>query len=300
MSAGFRVFPEKLITRGARILLPLVAVCLLAGACSSVRLGYDAMPLWLGWQIDRHFGLDAGQRELVSERLDALHRWHRQTQLPAYTGFLQAVRSHLDGGGADADDIGRWRAHVLAAWTPVAERAAPDLAALALTLRPAQLERLARRFERSNRELRDELLPDGAQQRDAARADRVLKRARFFFGDLPERDEQEIRALASALPASEADWLAEREARQQTVLGVLERIVRERPPPEVAERWCREVLSGLWRSADPARGAAIARSTAAGDALSAALLQRAAPAQRDRLVERLRGFADDFSVLAAR
>lgn len=291
---------EKLITRARRILLPLVAVCLLAGACSSVRLGYGAMPLWLGWQIDRHLGLDAGQRELVSARLEALHRWHRQTQLPGYTVFLEAVQSRLDGGGVGAEDIGRWRAHVLAAWTPVAERAAPDLAALALTLQPAQLERLARRFERSNRELRDELLPEEAQRREAARADRVLKRARFFFGDLPARDEQEIRVLAGVLPASEAEWLAEREARQQAVLGVLARIVRERPPLEVAEHWCREVLAGLWRPTDPQRGAAIARSTAAGDALSATLLQRAAPAQRDRLAERLRGFADDFSVLAAR
>jgi hypothetical protein len=300
LDADFRVPTEKLITRLTRILLALVAVCLLVGACSSVRLGYGAMPLWLGWQIDRHLGLDAGQRELVSARLEALHRWHRQTQLPEYTAFLASVQLQLAGGAVDVDDIGRWRAQVLAAWTPIAERAAPDLAALALTLQPAQLDRLARRFERSNRELRDELLPEGVREREAARGARVLKRARFFFGDVPAREEQEIRALASELPASESDWLAEREARQQAVLAVLARIVRERPPPEVAERWCRDVLAGLWRTADPQRGAAIARSTAAGDALSAALLRRAAPAQQERLVERLRGFADDFSVLAAR
>ena len=87
-----------------------------------------------------------------------------------------------------------------------------------------------------------------------------------------------------------------------TASGVTHRFGFEAGPsaPEVAERWCRDVLAGLWRTADPQRGAAIARSTAAGDALSVALLRRAAPAQQERLVERLRGFADDFSVLAAR
>lgn len=282
-----------------RALLPLVASCLLATACSYTRFGYDLAPTWLGWQVDRHFGLDSVQRELVSSRIDALHRWHRQTQLPAYTGFLESVHARLEGP-VGPEDVGAWREQALAAWTPIAERVAPDLAALALTLRPAQLERLARRFDESNRELRRELLPESAERREAARVERVLERVRFFTGSLPAAQEREIRALAAALPASEADWLAEREARQRVVLELLGRIVRERPAPETAERWCREALVGLWRSADPVRGEAIARSTAASDALSATILRSAAPALRDRVAARLRAFADDFSVLAAR
>ena len=293
------MFLEKLITRPWRILLPLVASCLLATACSSTRLGYGALPIWLGWQIDRHLGLDAAQSELVSTRVDALHRWHRQTQLPAYTAFLASVQSQLDGS-VGAADIGRWRADVLAAWTPIAERIAPDLAALALTLRASQLERLASRFEEANRDERRKLLPEGVERRAEARAERVLERVRFFISDLPSRQEREIRALAATLPAGEADWLAEREARQQAVLAVLGRIVRERPPPETAQRWCREMLTGLWRSDDPVRREAIARATAASDALSATILERSAPAQRAQLHARLRGLADDFSVLAAR
>jgi len=291
------VLAEKLITRRWRILLPLVVGCLLATACSSVRLGYDTMPLWLGWTIDRHLALDADQRHLVSARIDALHRWHRQTQLPAYAGFLKAIQWRLDDA-IGPEDIGHWREHVLAAWTPIAERIAPDLAALALMLRPAQIERLARRLDESNQDLRREMLPDVGERRDAARAERVLERVRFFVGDLPAQEEAELRALAAALPSSEPDWLAEREARQRAVLELLHRIVRERPPPETAERWCREVLTGLWHHTDPVRREALVRSAVAGDALSASILAR--PVQRDRLLARLRGFAEDFSVLAAR
>lgn len=291
------MFPKKLITRPWRILLPLVAICLVATACSSTKLGYDAMPMWLGWQLDRYLGLDAGQREMASASIDALHRWHRQTQLPAYSAFLGSVQARLDGPIAP-EEIGRWRDEALAAWTPLAERMAPDVAALALTLRPSQLERLARRFEESNRDERRKLLPETPERREAARADRVLERVRFFVGDLPQHQEREIRAAAAALPASEGDWLAEREARQKAVLGVLGRIVRERPPQELAHQWVREALAGLWRSADPARREAIARSTAAADALSATVLAR--PEQRRQLHRRLRDFADDFSVLAVR
>lgn len=291
------MFLEQLITRRWRAWLPIVALCLLLAACSSTRLGYDAMPMWLGWQLDRYLGLDSEQRELASARIEALHRWHRQTQLPAYTAFLASVQSRL-GGSIGAEEISRWREDALAAWAPLAERMAPDVAALALTLRPAQLERMARRFEESNRDERRKLLPDTAERREAARADRVLERVRFFVGDLSSRQEREIRALAVALPPSEADWLAEREARQKAVLDVLGRIVRERPPQDIAQQWVRETLAGLWRSTDPARREAIAKSTAAGDALSATILAR--PEQRRQFHERLRGFADDFSVLAAR
>lgn len=84
-------------------------------------------------------------------------------------------------------------------------------------------------------------------------------------------------------------------ARVERVLG---RIVRERPSQDVAHRWVRETLAGLWLSADPQRREALARSTAAADALSATIPAR--PEQRRRLHQRLRDFADDFSVLAAR
>jgi len=293
------VFREKLITRSWRILIPLVASCLLAAACSSTRFGYDMVPWWLGWQLNRHLDLDEHQRELVRVRVDALHRWHRQTQLPIYTAFLGDVQARLHGP-VEAADIGRWREAVHAAWTPLAERMAPDVATLALTLQPRQIEQLARRFRESNRDERRKLLPDDAERRHAARAERVLERVRFFVGDLPSQQEDEVRSLAAALPAIEADWLAEREARQQAVLAVFARIVRERPAPELAEAWCREMLAGFWRSADPGRREAIARSAAAGDALSATVLERSAPAQRERLHARLRGFVEDFSVLAAR
>lgn len=290
---------EKLITRPWRLLLPLVASCLLATGCTSTRFGYEALPLWLSWQIDRHLGLDASQREFVSARIDALERWHRQTQLPAYGALVASVQARLQHP-VGQEDIGRWREQLLGVWDPIADRLAPDAAALALTLKPAQLERLAQRFEESNREARRKMLPADPRRREQARVERVLERINYFVGDLPTGLEREIRAQAAALPATEPEWLAEREARQRAILAVLERIVRERPPPETAQAWCRETLRAMWRSADPARREALEHSARAGDALSLQVLMRAGPPQREHLFGRLRGLVDDFSVLSRR
>lgn len=146
------MIPKKLITHRWPLLLPLGAACLLASACSSIRLGYGAMPMWLGWQVDRHPGLDDAQRELVSAQVDALHRWHRQTQLPACTTFRASVQARL----------------------------APDVAALARTLRPEQFGRM-----------------------------------HFFVGDLPGQREREVRMLAATGDALSATVLAQPEQRRQ-------------------------------------------------------------------------------------
>ncbi|MGD9942567.1 MAG: DUF6279 family lipoprotein [Burkholderiaceae bacterium] len=271
----------------------------MATGCSSTKIGYDTAPLWLGWQLDRYLNLDDAQRELVSAKLEALQRWHRQTQLPGYIAFLKDVESRLSGD-VSAADFEQWRRHAVQAWEPVAVRLAPDMAALAMTLRPAQIDRLAQRLADSNDEWRREHMPAEARALAKARGDRLLKRARWFVKDLRPGQEDEIRALAADLPPSEALWLAERQARQQAVVAVLSRIARERPPLPEAERWARETLLGLATSRDPQRREALARSAAASDQASATVLARADASQRRAAAARLRGFADDFRILASR
>lgn len=295
----FGAFVEKLNMGWRKALLPLVASCLLATGCSATKLGYDTAPMWLGWQLDRYLNLDDTQRELVSTRLEALQRWHRQTQLPGYVEFLKQIEGRL-AQPVSAADFEQWRKQALAAWEPLAVRLAPDVAALALTLRPAQIERLSQRLAESNDEWRREHMPAEARQLEKARVERLIKRTRWFVKDLRPGQEDEIRTLAAALPPSEALWLAERQARQQAVLGMLARIARERPAAEVAERWARETLLGLTESRDPQRREALARSAAAHDQASASLLAQADAAQRRQALARLRGYADDFKILASR
>lgn len=280
-----------------RLWAPLVATCLAATSCSMARFGYDTLPTWAQWQAQRYFDLDEEQRELVGRHLDELHRWHRRSQLPQYVEFLREVDDGLRSP-VDASAIGRWRDRIGEAWTPVAERLAPGLADLALTLRPEQIERARKRLDERSEELRREYLPDDGTSREEARAERVVKRAEFFLGRLGRQQKRELEALAAALPASEDTWLTERESRHRRFVALLNRIHRERPPRAEAVRWCRDYLVGMWQANDARRRHRMEAAIAASDQLSAEMLARATPAQRAHLSKLLRGYATDFGTLA--
>lgn len=302
----------------------LFTLCLLlVTGCSSARFGYALAPSWLSWRIDRDLALDDAQRALVRERLEALHRWHRENELPRYATLLdeiaqaatplQQAKIPQNGAAAPSPDgptpaqIAAWRAALTEAWERLAVRVAPDVAALALTLKPGQFERLAERFAARNDELREEwglsaksAGPAAASALLEARVERFRGRAEFFFGDLAPRQTERLRELAAGHPPYEADWMRERQARQRVAIEVLSRIASTQPPRQEAERQVREWLLSVLEVSEPQRAARLAESAAASDRLALALLQAASPQQLARMKSRLEGWSQDLAMLATR
>jgi hypothetical protein len=294
---------ESSIRRRRRGALALVlALTLAAGGCSMTRFGYDMLPTWSQWQIERWLSLDDEQRALVTRHLEDIHAWHRRAQLPGWAGQLRQLETELravdPGGVPDAAAVARWRGRVTEVWTPMAERIAPGLAELALTLRPEQIERLRRRLAESETEWREKFLPERVRDREQARGDRVVKRAEFFLGRLDRAQERELRALAAGLPATEEAWFAERQLRNRATLAFFETLARERPAAREATRQAREFLLAMWTPREAGRARQLEEAIAASDALTVRMLARATPAQRAHLLKTVQGYAQDFQVLS--
>lgn len=277
----------------------MLAAAIATTSCSMARLGYDVLPTWTHWQVERYLDLDEAQRDIVGRHVDDLHRWHRRTQLPDYASFLREADDRLRGE-IGADDFGRWRDRAMQAWEPIAERLAPGVAELGLTLREEQIRRMRERFVESNEKQREQMLPARGETREQARAERLVKRAEFFLGRLTPAQVREITALAAALPPNEEAWLAEREARQRGFVRLLERLRKEQPPRAEARRMAREYLLTMWHSHEVRRGHRIERSIEAGDAFAIRVLAMANAKQREHLSKLLTGFASDFDKLSRR
>lgn len=282
-----------------RFWAPLVATAIVTTGCSMARLGYDALPTWAHWQVERYLDLDEAQRDIVGRHVDQLHQWHRRSQLPQYGSFLREVHDRLRTP-VESAELGPWRDRVGVAWEEFAERLAPGVAELGLTLREEQLQRLRERFADANAKLREQWLPQEGQTREEARAERLQKRAEFFLGRLSAAQKGEIGALAAALPPTEEAWLAEREARQRGLIRLLEQLRREQPTKAQARRMSRDYLLGMWKSHEIRRGQRIERSIHAGDEFAVRVLALATPKQRAHLSKLLTGFAEDFEALSAR
>ncbi len=290
---------ENLNTRLLARCVLLCAVVAGLGGCSLARIGYEALPTLLQWEIDRYVDLDDAQRAIVSRHLEQVLRWHRSAELPQYARFLRGVDERVRGQ-VDTGEVARMRERVDDAWSALSERLAPGLVELAFSLRPEQLARMGKRVDETQRKARERFVPGDGESREEARAKRVLKRVEFFLGDLPSAQAAEVRRLAASLPSAEDAWLAEREARQRQLIAMLDRLRTERPPIAAATRIAREHLQTMWESRDQARRQRLSESIAASDALTARLVERADAGQRRHLSKLLRGYAEDFEALAAK
>jgi hypothetical protein len=285
-----------LLNRGPRLLL-LALFALLFAACSTIRLGYNNADTLLLHALDRYVTLTDEQERLVRQRVGSLMAWHRATQLTDYAAFIQHTRTRLDGGVSPAEVL-EFNAGLNARLAALGERAAPDAAALALTLTPAQIDQVERRLIDDNVKARKESAQELKQAVDE-RAKKYAERSEFWLGKLSEQQLQIVRASLADRPVDSLYWIEARERRTRDLVAMLRRIQAERPSVEVAANWFRAYFRELARPSNAdqrARAEAFRRDNAQ---LVAQLVNSATPAQRAHLDRKLSGFAAEFVQLAA-
>jgi Family of unknown function (DUF6279) len=291
-----------------RLWLPLIMSCLVATGCSTVLLGYDAVPPLAKYQLNRYFDLGSAQQELVDQHLDDIFDWHRKTQLKEYSALLTQITDKVKAGDAiSVLDIQKWRTTSLGAWLPVANKVSRPFTELTLTLTPSQIEHMKKRFSRSNEEMREDYVKandkaggNELQARQKARAIRIEKRGDFFFDDLTDAQLKLIAKRSSESPDAELAWYNERVRRQQDFVALLGTIRMKKMDANQAEPLMREYLKAMWEPKDEKNARLIADSAKAGDETIAQLYATAAPTQKNYLVKKLRGYAQDFEKLSRR
>jgi hypothetical protein len=285
------------LQRHARRVVLLGALTLVA-ACSQLKLGYDNADLLLAYALDSYLDLDEAQERQARERIAALHRWHRSTQLPAYAQLLAGAQQKV-GGTVTAADVRAFRTGIDRSMAALGEQAAPDLARLALTLKPAQVDRLAAKLASDTSKARRELVRFAGPESASQRVDRFVERAEEWFGSVTPAQREMIRAGLERQPGAQEAWMQERELRQRELVEVVTRIRAEQPPAETAAQWLREYFARLAEPREPERRARVAQLREDNAELVAQLINAATPAQRAALARKLRGYAEDFVALAA-
>ncbi len=279
--------------------MALLTCALLAAACSSIKLGYNNADTLLVYALDNYFDLDEAQANLARERVRALHAWHREKELPGYSRLLQNAQDRLSGAAAvTADDVLAFQRDMNERLARLGNESAPDLAALAQTLTPAQLERFADKLARDNSKARRELVQIAGRETPADREKRYVERVEQWFGSVSAEQREIIRADIGARPPARDWWMDERERRQRELTAVLLRIRAEQPAREVATVWLREYFGQLVEPRDAGRLEKLQQFRVSNAALIAQLINAATPPQKSTLVKKLRGYAEDFAALA--
>jgi len=284
------------LERNARRVV-VTSVALLLTSCSSLRLGYNNADTLLVYGLDFYLELNDKQIRLAQERILALLAWHRQTQLPQYAQLLQRAQGTFSGE-VSADDLLALRSEIDRQLLVLAERAAPDIAALALTLTPEQIDHSERYLTEQAAKAQRELAPLTAPQLQEQREERQIQRAQWWFGELTKSQLATLRAAVADRTLAQDSWREERERRQREFVVLLRQIQREQPPPETAARQLRDYLAQLIAPVDAARAHRARAYRASEASLHASLIAGASIKQRSMLLRRLRDYAEDIAALS--
>jgi hypothetical protein len=267
--------------------------------CSMLRIGYKQLDTFAVWTADEYFDLEQPQRREFLRRFDRLHEWHRYEQLPEYVAFLAAIRTRVEKGFTREDYL--WIAEgVRKRYRVVVNHATDDIAAMLMTVTPAQLESLQRQWDKVNRRfIREYRLEDDAEEQRQARARRLIARIREWVGSLSDEQEARIVAMLNASDVPLAFYRLRLEDRQRRQREFLQLMAQRGDPPQFTARLRHWLLN--WEEGRLSEFARLFRAWEHKQAdIYAALDRTLTPQQRAAAAERLQGFADDFAYLAQR
>jgi len=286
------------LTSIRRLMLALLLIGLTA--CSTPRLAFEALPFWLQWEAKRTWDLDDQQASLSREQINQWLEWVRREQLRPTAQWLQNVRRQLrEGPPTTAADVTRWRESIIQWWPPLMQRITPELMTLAVTLKPAQLNKMRGRFEDANERWRRDIHPASPRVRAARREERWIERTDWLFGEVTATQREMIRTHVREIAAFDTLVETERLERQYRIIAALEALTLLTGNRVASEAGFAETLERIWRP-DPARAEEANRLALANDVIAARLLASATPAQRAALDKRISSFIDDLNALAAR
>lgn len=284
--------------RGTRIVGASLLAIALAG-CAVVRLAYNQAPNWASVWIDNYADLDDAQDLRVRDAIGAWFRWHRNTQLPVYAEMLARMQAQvLDNTTGVA--LCKWEPELrLRAEAALAQTVVPATE-LVVTLNPQQLRRIEKRFERSNKEFRDEYLQPDLDNRRAKQHERMVERLEKLYGRLDKAQKARLSKALAASPYDAEVWQQERLSRQRETLQTLRRLADDGRtlPAATAQAEVKALMDSWLRSSRPAYATYQRKVVEYNCAWMAELHNSTTPEQRRHALEKLRGWESDARALA--
>ena len=279
--------------------LCLIAVMLTVAACSSVRFAYNQGDTLLYWWVNAYLDLDSEQSSAVKLDIGQLFSWHRKTQLKDYEQLLTTAQRQLAGNmtmadlKADYKDI-RTRTELLA------NKAVPDLADLALSIKPAQITKMEEKFAKNNETFRKKFVRVDNEKKQKERFKKSMEQFDLWFGGFSSEQEAQLRKASDARPLDNELWLNERMLRQKRIIAVLREVQQKKLNKDATMVLLGGLVKDIFGRFDAPEHKAFYDAYTDGTMnMILTAVKIATPAQKAHAQKRMQGWIDDFRVLAA-
>ena len=288
----------KTTTRTWLVALFVLYIALLP-ACTLVKVAYNQAETLMYWRLDSYADFTREQAPRVHESLAQFHQWHRRTQLPAYSDFLQRVRPML------AENITPEQACTVFDQARSMAEATLDpvhwtMVWMATELSDEQLRHIEKKQDSTDDDWRKKFLVNMTPEKLLdARFDQALSRAEMLYGSLDKPQKTALRAALSASTFNARRSDAERQRRQQDLLNVLRKIRTDQLGIEPTRLLLKAYMARALQPPDLA-DQRYAQAMVTESCFTFSRLHNATtPAQREQAAVILDRYARDFRQLAA-
>lgn len=192
-----------------KLLAGALALLLLSGC--TAQIGYRYLDTFVEWEIEDYVELTDSQQQTVSATIDAMHRWHARTQLPAYQDALRELRRLVADNELTYNDIDRFENILWQYWGAIQERVYEDaevLSMLSLAQRRDIIQHLQEKLDEQREEEAEESESPILEQID--RVSRREERIKEWTGSITKKQQQIVRQWVQERPTGNF-WLAYRQ-----------------------------------------------------------------------------------------
>lgn len=193
-----------------RLTSVLTVLAFIAGCTANI--GYQFADTLVEWKVKDYVDLNDKQEELLSEKVDEMHLWHAQTQLPLYRKELNSLRDKVEQKSLTQKDISAFEDKLWDFWGNVLAQVEAESDLLA-TLTLKQREQLINRLEEDQEERYQRLQEDKEENPILRRLDRITEveeDLEDILGDLTTEQDELLRSWVSDSPELREQWLSYR------------------------------------------------------------------------------------------
>ncbi len=267
--------------------------------CGAVRFAYNNAPDLSYWWLDSFLDLDSPQSVRLRTDLNTLQAWHRKEELPQVADMLKNLQAAVPQAVA-ADQVCQLSRYLEARFQAVLDRAAPTAIALAPTLSNAQLDHLARAWDKRNADWREEWLDGSPESRLDRRLKNAIDRTEGFYGRLTDPQKALLRSQLENSPFDAAIQYKEVLRRQKDALQTLRTLKTGTPSDIHIQADMRALLARSMQSPDAAFVQHTERLRTHFCESAAELHNSTNTAQRTKLQQTLQGYESDVRTLMQR
>jgi len=281
-----------------RVLLGLLLTAALLG-CSVARMGYGQLPSLGYWWVDSYLDLNDSQSVTFRTDLQALHSWHQSQELPLLArelGDIQAQALQNTTPAQVCQMTDRFKSRLAAVLT----QSEPGFARLGLSLKEEQLQHLKQQLDKKAQTWRDDWLAGSVAEQQARRLERLVERSEGFYGTLSDAQVSLLRASVQATPFDAQAAEQEMQRRHQDLQQTLQALAGSKMTLPQAQERIQVLLGRSLQSPNASYRAHIEQLLQNNCNTFAQLHNSTTPAQRQKLIAKLKGYEDDARTLMVR